>query len=183
MIEPAAVATLVEGFDPGDDGEAAKSQELVLALLNRSPEPLSRRQFNPGHITCTGLVLSPTRDRILLVLHRRLQRWLLPGGHVEPDDALIGDAGRREVVEETGAVLRADDAPLLVGMDVHGIPPRRDEPFHLHHDLIFRLHATADSFAVSEEVREVAWCFSTEFDRYELPGSIRRSYTRALCQS
>ena len=135
MIAPAAVTALLQRFDPADDGEAAKSKELVLALLASSPEPFSRRQFNPGHITCTGLVLSPGRDRILLVLHRRLQRWLLPGGHVEPDDPVIGDAARREVVEETGAVLRAGSPPLLVGVDVHGIPVRRDEPFHLHHDL------------------------------------------------
>jgi 8-oxo-dGTP pyrophosphatase MutT (NUDIX family) len=180
MIEPEAVATLLRHFDPTDDGEAAKSKELVQALLARSPEPFSRRQFNPGHITCTGLVLSPGQDRILLVLHRRLQRWLLPGGHVEPDDPLIGDAGRREVVEETGAILRADSPPLLVGVDVHGIPPRRDEPFHLHHDLIFRFQAASDAFHTSEEVREVAWCPAAEFDRYQLPGSIRRSYARAL---
>jgi 8-oxo-dGTP pyrophosphatase MutT (NUDIX family) len=180
MIVPAAVAGLLSQFDPATDGEAAKSKELALALLDRSPEPFSRRQFNPGHITCTGLVLSPARDRILLVLHRRLQRWLLPGGHVEPDDPLIGDAGRREVVEETGAILRADSAPLLAGVDVHGIPPRRDEPFHLHHDLIFRFQAVSETFRRSAEVREVAWCSVAEFERYQLPGSIRRSYARAL---
>jgi len=180
MIEAEAVAALLHQFDPGDDGEAAKSKELVLALLARSPEPFSRRQFNPGHITCTGLVLSPGRDRILLVLHRRLQRWLLPGGHVEPEDPFIGDAGRREVVEETGAILLADASPMLVGVDVHGIPPRRDELFHLHHDLIFRFQASSDTFHISEEVREVAWCGTAEFDRCQLPGSIRRSYARAL---
>jgi 8-oxo-dGTP pyrophosphatase MutT (NUDIX family) len=180
MIETASVAALLQPFDPYDDGEAAKSKELVLALLDRSPEPFSRRQFNPGHITCTGLVLSPGRDGILLVLHRRLLRWLLPGGHVEADDPFIGDAGRREVVEETGAILRADPAPLLVGVDVHGIPPRRDEPYHLHHDLVFRFQAASDAFHTSEEVREVAWCSVAEFDRYQLPGSIRRSYARVL---
>lgn len=180
MIEPAAVTQLLQQFDPAGDGEGAKSQELILALLARSADPFSRRQFNPGHITCTGLVLGPGRDRVLLVLHRRLQRWLLPGGHVEPEDARIGDAGRREVVEETGAMLRADAQPPLVGVDVHGIPPRRDEPFHLHHDLIFGFQAVSDSFLVSDEVREVAWCSVAEFDRYELPGSIRRAYARAL---
>jgi 8-oxo-dGTP pyrophosphatase MutT (NUDIX family) len=180
MIAPAAVTALLQRFDPADDGEAAKSKELVLALLASSPEPFSRRQFNPGHITCTGLVLSPGRDRILLVLHRRLQRWLLPGGHVEPDDPVIGDAARREVVEETGAVLRAGSPPLLVGVDVHGIPVRRDEPFHLHHDLIFLFQAASDAFQVAEEVRDVVWCAVGEFDRYQLPGSIRRSHARAL---
>ncbi|MGA2132241.1 MAG: NUDIX domain-containing protein [Bryobacteraceae bacterium] len=180
MIQPAAVSSLLGPFDPAGDGEAAKSKELVLALLRSSEAPFSRRQFAPGHITCSGLVLGPARDRILLVLHRRLQRWLLPGGHVEPEDAAIGDAGRREVVEETGAILVADSNPLLIGVDVHGIPPRRDEPFHLHHDLAFRFQALSADFHISEEVREVAWCPIAEFDRYELPGNIRRGYARAM---
>jgi len=180
MIESGDVAGLLQRFDAGADGEAAKSKELVLSLLAASPEPFSRRQFHPGHITCTGLVLSPGRDRILLVLHRRLQRWLLPGGHVEPDDPRIGDAARREVVEETGAILQADAAPRLVGVDVHGIPPRRDELFHLHHDLIFRFQADSDACSPSEEAREVIWCAVAEFGRYDLPGSVRRSYARAM---
>jgi len=180
MIAPMSVAGLVHRFNPDGDGEAAKSKELVLAMLASSAAPLSRRQFTPGHITCSGLVLSPGRDGILLVLHRRLQRWLLPGGHVEPEDVAIGDAGRREVVEETGAILLPDDAPLLIGVDVHGIPPRRDEPFHLHHDLMFRFQAASPEFQTSEEVREVAWCPIAEFDRYQLPLSIRRAYTRAI---
>ena len=125
-------------------------------------------------------MLNPTADGVLLVLHRRLQRWLLPGGHVEPEDAAIGDAGRREVVEETGAILRIDPLPRLVGVDVHGIPPRKDEPFHLHHDLCFRFQAESVSFVPSEEVREVAWCPVAAFDRYGLPGSIRRSFARAV---
>ncbi len=183
MIELAAVAVLLQGFDPGGDGEAAKSKELILALLTSSPAPFSRSQFAPGHITCTGLVLSPGRDSILLVLHRRLQRWLLPGGHVEPSDPLIGEAARREVIEETGAILRPDSLPVLAGVDVHGIPPRPDEPFHLHHDLIFCFQAESEVCRPSEEARHVRWCAISEFDRYQLPGSIRRSYARAAVRN
>ena len=183
MIESRDVAAMLQRFDPNGDGEAAKSRELILALLASSPAPFSRRQFTPGHITCTGLVLSPGRDRILLVLHRRLQRWLLPGGHVEPDDPLIGDAARREVVEETGAILLPDSSPLLAGVDVHGIPPRPDEPFHLHHDLIFSFQAASDDCRPSAEARQVAWCDVSDFDRYQLPGSIRRSYARAAVRN
>jgi 8-oxo-dGTP pyrophosphatase MutT (NUDIX family) len=179
MIEPQQVAALLAGFDARGDGAAEKSKELTLALLASSTVPFSRRQFTPGHITCSGLVLSPARDRILLVLHRRLQRWLLPGGHVEPEDPLIGDAARREVIEETGAILCADASPLLVGVDVHPIPARPDELFHLHHDLIFRLQAQSDECRLSAEVREVAWCGLAEFERYQLPGSIRRAYALA----
>ena len=77
--------------------------------------PFSREQFNPGHITCTGLVLHPERDAILLVHHHRLKRWLLPGGHVEPQDVEIWDTARREVEEETGAVLLGGRGPTLRG--------------------------------------------------------------------
>jgi len=179
MIDQPTVAALVERSDFGGDGEAHKSRDLIRMLLDHSPAPFSRLQFTPGHITCTGLVLAPDGERILLVHHRRLDRWLLPGGHVEPEDAEIEDAARREVVEETGALL-ADGIPPLVGADVHGIPPKRGEPFHLHHDLIFFFRALAGEFRVSEESRAVAWCAPAEFDGYQVPGNVRRAYGRVL---
>jgi 8-oxo-dGTP pyrophosphatase MutT (NUDIX family) len=39
--------------------------------------------------------------RVLLHYHRKLGKWLPPGGHIE-DDELPDDAARREVLEETG---------------------------------------------------------------------------------
>jgi 8-oxo-dGTP pyrophosphatase MutT (NUDIX family) len=179
MIEAAGVRALVQAARMPGDGEAEKSRELILMLLAESPAPFSRSQFTPGHVTCTGLVLSPDARRVLLVHHRRLDRWLLPGGHVEPEDAEIWDAARREVVEETGAVLAAEDRPALISLDVHGIPPKRSEPYHLHHDLVFFFRAVANAFEVSEESRAVAWCAPDEFDRYDVPGNVRRAWTRA----
>ena len=88
---------------------------------------------------------SPEGGRVLLVHHRRLDRWLLPGGHVELDDDEIWDAARREVREETGAELEPDLRPGLISLDVHGIPPKRNEPYHLHHDLIWRFCSSVGS--------------------------------------
>jgi 8-oxo-dGTP pyrophosphatase MutT (NUDIX family) len=180
MITPAIVSDLVLAFDDPTDGAAFKSQELILMLLGCSPDPFSRSQFTPGHITCTGLVLAPDRQRILLVHHRRLDRWLLPGGHVEPEDAEIWDTARREVIEETGAVLAPDPAPRLAGLDVHGIPAAKGKPYHLHHDLLFHFLATADELQVSEESRAVTWCSPAEFDLYALPENTRLAYRRIL---
>jgi len=178
MIDPSAVVTLVNAFSDSTDGESLKSRELVLMLLAGTPAPFSRRQFTPGHITGTGLVLAPDGERVLLVHHRRLDRWLLLGGHVEPEDATVPEAARREVVEETGAVLApAGNAPLI-GIDVHAIPARRTEPYHLHHDLIFFFRAVTDHFQVSEESRDVTWCSPGDFDRYAVPGNIRRALHR-----
>jgi 8-oxo-dGTP pyrophosphatase MutT (NUDIX family) len=180
MITAASVRSLVHPFHEPADGQALKSRELILLLLDCSPTPFSRSQFTPGHITCTGLVLAPNGLRVLLVHHRRLDRWLLPGGHVEPDDAEIWDAARREVIEETGAELIPDPAPRLVGMDVHGIPGKGAEPYHLHHDLLFSFRAAGDSIQCSPESREVAWCSPAEFDRYALPDNNQRAYKRVV---
>jgi 8-oxo-dGTP pyrophosphatase MutT (NUDIX family) len=180
MISVDEVAGIIQSFEIRDDGEAAKSKDLTLSLLHHVGNPFSRNHFTPGHITATGVVLNPSRNRVLLVHHKRLQRWLMPGGHVEPMDQKISDTARREVLEETGVKLSTAALTELVGLDVHPIPPRRSEPLHLHHDLIFYFRAENEIFECSEESNALIWCGLDEFARYELPGSIRRSIRRAL---
>ncbi len=182
MMDRRAVANLVLAFSDSCDGESLKSRDLVLMLLECTQEPFSRHQFTPGHVTATGLVLAPNESSLLLVHHRRLDRWLLPGGHIEPEDATPAAAAQREVIEETGASVTAGPGPLI-GIDVHGIPPKGAEPYHLHHDLIFFFRATSDHHAVSPESRAVLWCPPGEFDRYAVPRNIRRAYqvAQTLC--
>jgi 8-oxo-dGTP pyrophosphatase MutT (NUDIX family) len=180
VMDAQTVARLVEAFDDDGDASAMKSRELVLQLLEYTPAPFSRAQFIPGHITSTGLVLHPQHDVFLLVEHHKLNRWLLPGGHVEPEDSEIWDTARREVIEETGATLAPAAQPELVGIDVHGIPPSRRQPFHLHHDLIFAFRATSPELQVNGEVRAVEWCKAGDWERRDLPHSIRLSVLRAL---
>jgi 8-oxo-dGTP pyrophosphatase MutT (NUDIX family) len=172
------VAQLVDEFAPGADGEALKSRDLTLALLSWSPAPFSRMTYMPGHVTCTGVVLGPDSDRVLLVHHRRLNRWLLPGGHCEDGDMTIAGVAQREVIEETGARLAGGEG-RLVNIDVHPIPGNGKEPLHLHHDLIFSFAEESLDTQCSEESRAVVWCGLEEFDRYDLPGSIRRAVLSA----
>ena len=95
---------------------------------------------------------------------------------MEASDLTIEDAARREVVEETGAVLTAH--ATIAGADVHGIPGKRGEPYHLHHDLLFAFRAADERIAVSEESHAVAWCSPVEFERYAIPANVRRAYER-----
>jgi 8-oxo-dGTP pyrophosphatase MutT (NUDIX family) len=174
------VAALVASFRDEQDQAGEKSRDLVLQMLEHTAAPFSRRQFKPGHITCTGLVLDPERKSFLLVHHRRLDRWLLPGGHVERKDSEIWETARREVSEETGVALAPSLQPRLVGVDLHGIPPGRGEPFHLHHDLIFSFQATSTEVSPTEEIRSIAWCEVGDWEGYSVPASIRLSVLRVL---
>ena len=175
MLDARAVAALTLQFRDFSDGQALKSLELIRMLLECSPRPFSREQFTPGHITCSGLVLAPDSRRILIVHHRRLGRWLLPGGHVEPSDSTIDAAAAREVLEETGVSVANGQ---LAGADVHGIPAKGREPYHLHHDVLFSFRAEAEALTCSDESHSVAWCTRAELDRYAIPDNIRRAWDR-----
>lgn len=168
----------VEGFDPGGDRLAAKSRELTLDLLRYSAAPFSRSQFAPGHVTSTALVLHPREPRVLFMHHHRLHRWLLPGGHVEESDGSLAGAAAREAVEETCVRIDQACAPLLAGIDVHGIPPKKDEPFHLHHDLIWCFRALTEDIHITDEAPSVLWVASADWDRLNVVESIRNSILR-----
>lgn len=181
MIDLDALTATVNSWDDPADGEAIKSRELILHLLRESAEPLSRRQYAPGHITGTACVIHPDSPSVLLVHHRKLNRWLLPGGHVEPDfDPLVSATARREAEEETGVHIENQFPPRLVGIDVHAIPGRKKEPFHLHHDLMFAFRAQSPTMRMSEEIRDVVWCPLERFDHFAVPHPIRRAVLRAL---
>ncbi|HET8524527.1 MAG TPA: NUDIX domain-containing protein [Thermomicrobiales bacterium] len=93
----------------------------------------------------TVAVFVVDQARVLLHWHRKLGRWLPPGGHIEPHE-LPDEAAVREVHEETGAVvqLRVD-----YGIDHHapgeprqlcrpaGIQLEDIAPGHQHIDLIY----------------------------------------------
>jgi 8-oxo-dGTP pyrophosphatase MutT (NUDIX family) len=174
------IAARLQRFDCSGDDLAAKSKELALMMLVESEYPFSRRQFTPGHITCTAVILDPPQGRVLLMFHHRLLRWLLPGGHCENDDLSISGVAGREAVEETGVAIDPFlDAPL-VGVDVHGIPPRKREPYHLHHDLIFAFTSRSDAIQVTAEARRVEWCLPAELGRFGVAPSIVCSVRRAI---
>lgn len=159
-----------------------KSVELIEMLLVESVEPYSRQQFTPGHLTATGLVLHPDRVGIAMVLHGRLKRWLLPGGHVEPGDENVIAAAAREVLEETGLVGLEG---RVIGADVHGIPAKVKggivvEPYHLHHDVLVGFLCDGDQLTVSEESSAVRWVWPSEFDDYAVPANVRRAYARMV---
>jgi 8-oxo-dGTP pyrophosphatase MutT (NUDIX family) len=180
MRSPNEALAPVRAFEASPEEE--KSRELILSLLQLTEAPFSRDQFHPGHITCTAVVLHPAGGRFLLMHHHRHRRWLLPGGHVEDDDVTLGDTARREAIEETAVRIPRAAASRLTGMDVHAIPARKGEPFHLHHDMIFAFTAESEEFSLTDEAPQVAWCGAddVEFARYGLPSSIIRAALRSL---
>lgn len=90
------------------------------------------------HFTASGIVVD--NDRVLLIFHRYLNKWLHPGGHIENEEE-PHQAAQREVLEETGwyTTLINGNGPLDV--DIHIIPdnPIKSQPEHWHIDFAYLL--------------------------------------------
>ncbi len=132
----------------------------IRLLVRHSPDALLRTRLE-GHLTASAWVWSPDRQRVVLVHHKKLDRWLQPGGHADGDPNLA-QVARREVEEETGLVKLTlmDEVPL--DLDVHLIPKRPGVPAHLHHDVRFLFHAHEETLRCSEESNEVRWFTNEE---------------------
>ncbi|MGH9101266.1 MAG: NUDIX hydrolase [Acidimicrobiales bacterium] len=110
---------------------AAKSR--FLAELDRLERPFDRHA-DPVHVTASAVVAG--KRGTVLHLHRRLGRWLQPGGHVDAGES-APQAAQREAWEETGLdVAHPEGGPTLLHLDVH---PAADD--HVHLDLRYLLLA------------------------------------------
>jgi 8-oxo-dGTP pyrophosphatase MutT (NUDIX family) len=132
------------------------------AALGERPSLTSRHDF-AGHVTCGAIVVDDV-GRVLHVRHRALERWLLPGGHLEPGDASLHGAAVRELDEETGVTWPSADAAgpdtMPLDIDIHSIPanPAKGEPDHRHFDFRYLLQAASPVVRVQEaEVTGFAW--------------------------
>lgn len=146
---------LVLDHEPADDTESRHLAAIKELLVLSCKTATSRFHFEPGHITASAFVLSPDRGSVALIHHDKLDMWVQPGGHVEPDDQTIEAAAEREVAEEIG--LAGLGSLGLIDVDVHEIPAHGTEPAHQHHDLRFAFVAGSEHLTVGEGVRESRW--------------------------
>ncbi|MGW3472116.1 NUDIX hydrolase [Saccharopolyspora sp. NPDC000995] len=156
--------------------EDAESLAPLSELLAKDVDVTTRHEYR-GHATA-GAVLVNAEGRVLHIHHVALDRWLLPGGHLEPGDVSLVDAGLRELCEETGInpgdVVTAFVDPVHI--DMHMIPAndRKQEPEHPHFDFRFVFRTTAEVGALqTEEVHNAAWLSPDELTDPHLRERVR----------
>lgn len=198
-----------------------KIQRMTAKLIHhlQSLDPAMRRTFKreeqPGtsnkpknqqtkkHFTATAFIVD-SRRRTLLLWHKRLGRWMPPGGHVEADE-LPDEAAKRECKEETGLDVEIvgdaqDDlfegnpgeGRMLkkpIAMLLEHIPayPPRNEPAHEHMDFLFLARPVDEAQVLSlneDEGREMRWFTKKEIEtldeRKEIFSNVKRYVLRVL---
>jgi len=132
VVERAELVRLVSAHPPADEREDVAKRRF-LAELERLERPWDQ-DADPVHVTASAVVVGPRGT--VLHKHRRLGKWLQPGGHLEAGES-PPEAARREVAEETGlAAVHPAGGPLLLRLDVHQAGAALD---HTHLDLCYYL--------------------------------------------
>ena len=136
--------------------EEATTLPAFRQLLADPGDPFVRENLQ-AHFTGSAWVVSADGARTLLTHHRKLERWLQPGGHADGDRDLARVA-LKEAEEETGLRdLRVEDETIF-DLDRHWIPERKGVPGHWHCDVRYVVWAGSDEqFVVSEESHDLAW--------------------------
>jgi 8-oxo-dGTP pyrophosphatase MutT (NUDIX family) len=154
---------------PAGDQREAESCGRCLVELDRLPRPFDRHA-DLTHVTASGIVVGPRG--VVLHNHRRLRRWLQPGGHLDPGES-PSQAVIRECTEETGlAVSHPPDGPLLIHVDVHTAAED-----HVHLDIRYLVLAPDEDPAPppgeSQEVAWFSWDDAADLADVALSGALR----------
>lgn len=145
MTESATLLGYLYAYEPHDARESAHL-EAMISFLQSCRDPFSRNTPT-GHVTVSAVLVDRDVENVLLLWHRKLGRWLQPGGHCEPGaDRSLVEAALRELEEETGVppgqVELQGNGPFDI--DVHEIPAGRTEAAHLHYDVRYLFRAARD---------------------------------------
>ncbi len=128
------------------------------------------------HFTATAFVVD-SQNRTLLLWHKRLNRWMPPGGHVDESES-PEETAQRECKEETGLdveIIGEGQADVFIENPQEGkllkkpitfllenIPalPERNEPAHQHMDFVYLARPLDEAQVLclaQEEGAELHW--------------------------
>ena len=140
--------------------EAARTQ--LLALIETYGDHILDRDCPAGHITCSGMILSPDLSQTLMAYHLIYQSVAWTGGHADGDSDLPGVA-LREAREETAVTQIFLLTRRILSIDMLPVPPheKHGKPVaaHTHFNVTYGLIApVSQAIAASpDENRDVRW--------------------------
>lgn len=159
--------------DPG----AERHRRAMLDFVDQHDDAL-HRSCREGHLTGSALVVDAAGERVVLLHHRKLRRWLQPGGHCDGDGNLAAVA-LREATEET-AVDGLRVHPVAVDLDVHLVEPPDDGP-HLHLDARFLVVAPVGAEpGGNHESTDIRWVTPAELEALDVDDGTLRMVEHGL---
>lgn len=125
--------------------EGERLNELRTHLSNKDLDLRLRSTIPEGHLCASGIILLPG-SKVLMLEHKALGIWVVPGGHYDLIDENLAATAIRETIEETGITNVKlhpwhEKTGIPLDIDTHPIParPEKNEGAHQHFDFRYVL--------------------------------------------
>ena len=175
-----ALIKLLEDYQKRYPNEAQICSEFLDFV--KSEKQCFERELEKGHITASAFLLNPTKDKILLTHHKKLNMWLQPGGHADGNSDVHAVAFQ-EAEEESGLKGLEILDRMILDIDIHDIPARKTEPAHKHYDLRLIIHSPkSEDYIVSDESHDLTWAELSTLEKWTTEESILRMRDKFLKQ-
>jgi len=108
---------------------------MIQLFESKGPLAFTRENLD-AHFTASAWILNVNTRSVLLLHHKKLNKWLQPGGHADGEMDLEKVA-RKEAKEETNLDNLTLYSHNIFDIDIHLIPERKGIPTHYHYDVRF----------------------------------------------
>lgn len=137
--------------------EEIRFKERMLDFLNLYEHKAFLRSNTVGHFTASAWVHLSSTNEVLLLHHRKLDKWLQPGGHADGNSNLH-EVAIKELEEEAGINYSHIDNIKIFDIDIHTIPANSKDPQHLHLDVRFKISLTKKpTININNESKGYEW--------------------------
>ena len=161
----------IRAFAPYSESESSTKERFLDFAINNSDA--FHRSNLKGHFTASAFVVDRENAKILLIHHKKLDKWLQPGGHCDGDENTLMVA-IKEVQEETGVEITPDNQPII-DLDIHVIPERKGIPEHEHFDVRYIFESDSTSPLIqNHETVDLKWIDYDEVKKYTTEESVLR---------
>ncbi|PIY11446.1 MAG: NUDIX hydrolase [Flexibacter sp. CG_4_10_14_3_um_filter_32_15] len=154
------ILDLLNNYQTSFDEEIEFQKRMIDFLTQH--DDFALRSNLTGQLTGSAWVINKEHTKALLIHHKKLNKWLQIGGHIEDSDQTIEETVFREVKEESGLKtlkLLSSNSNLIYDIDIHTIPQKKEVAEHLHFDIRLIIEADENETLIpqNEEILDIKW--------------------------
>ncbi|WKK75190.2 NUDIX hydrolase [Marivirga salinae] len=160
-------------YRPLSEKEEEYKNKMLELYEAKGKKAFSRNNLE-AHFTASAWIINSHSKEILLLHHKKLNKWLQPGGHADGETDLEKVA-RKEVNEETGLENLKLVSNDVYDIDIHLIPENKGIPEHYHYDVRFAYFCESnEKTRINHESNDFQWIKIKEVETLTQEPSILR---------
>ncbi|MGM0580797.1 MAG: NUDIX hydrolase [Bacteroidota bacterium] len=160
-------------YSPQSEKEKLYKNKMLQLFEAKGKLAFSRNNID-AHFTASAWIINPDTIEVLLIHHKKLNKWLQPGGHADGDTDLENVA-RKEANEETGLDELKLISTKIFDIDIHLIPEKKGIPEHEHYDVRFAYFCLSkEKTQINSESNDFQWVKLQDIEALTTETSILR---------